>query len=227
MYKNAIIVILIAIIIGCIKQCSDIDKDAKKNRENNAAKEYELNVRIDKQGKTITEQQQLIVTTKKERDELIIKVERLTKITEQLRAKTSTKIIRDTVKIDSAVYISTDKGFALLLPAHFSKLDKWYGYTGTIGLDSNLIMDSLWINNSPTITFGMEKWNIKNPFKKRVPLVTYQDDNPHTTVREMRNVKYDKPLPKFSLGVQGGYGLTLNGFTPYIGLGIGYSLIRF
>ncbi len=232
MYKNIAIFILVAIIIFSVKQCSDIDDNAKQERENNSAKEYTLNTRLDKQDKLITEQKQVIVNTKKERDELIVKVEGLTNITEQVRVITKTKIDSIKILIDRPIYLTIDtgkaKGTYLAVPTKFNKInDEWYGLTGNIGLKGSLEVDSLWFNNKITISFGMEKWNIKKPFKNRVPLVSFQDENPYSKVKSMKNVKYDKPLPKISIGLQGGYGVTTKGLGGYVGIGINYSIISF
>lgn len=228
MLKNIAIFILIVIIIFAVKQCSDIQKDAKQNRENSAAKEYNLEVRHNKDGKTITEQQQVIVDTKIERDELIVKVKGLTKITEQVRAKVKTKIDSSVATIKVPVYVYLGDTTALVLPAPFNKLDdEWHGYVGFIRKDGKIQMDSIWFVNKPTFTFGTETWSIKKPFKKRRPMVTFQDENPHAKIESMQNVKYGKPAPRFSIGIYGGYGITLKGLGPFIGIGSGYTLIRF
>lgn len=36
-----------------------------------------------------------------------------------------------------------------------------------------------------------------------------------------------KPARKWGIGVQAGYGVGKNGFTPYVGIGVSYNIIRF
>lgn len=65
-------------------------------------------------------------------------------------------------------------------------------------------------------------------FKKKVAFVDVISESPYTKVKSVKTYKVDdkrKPT-RVSLGVQGGYGLTIYGATPYIGLGVQFNLLN-
>lgn len=232
MYKNILIIGLILVIIFFMKECHDTKTISNQYKVNLTLQEHKFSTIIDKQGNKLSIQQQEIVSKQSDINRLIDKVDELSKITTQIKIETRTKIDSIMVLIDNPVYITRSNGKYLMLPANFRKLDNpWYGFTGTILDNGTERIDSLWINNKPTITFGMESFKlkefIKHPSKRRVPEVVFEDKNPYTTTQKLSNVKLDKPLPKISIGIQGGYGITSKGLGGYLGLGINYSLISF
>lgn len=230
MYKNIAIAILIFIVIFFMKQCADIKNISDQHRNNLLLVDNEFTEYKDKEGKKSYRQEQTIVSQRKDIDRLTTEVEGLKKINAQIKATIITKVDTIKVPIDNPIFITQpetgDK--YLKLPAGFKKIDnEWYGFTGSISKEGTVDMDSLWVINKPTITFGIEKFNIKTPFRKRDPMVVFQDENPYSSVRELSNIKLDKPLPKISIGLQGGYGVTTKGLGGYIGIGVNYNLISF
>ena len=230
MYRNIAIAILVCIIIFLVKQCADTKKISDQHRNNlllsdNAFTEYK-----DKEGKKSYRQEQIIVSKQKDIDKLVTEVEGLKKITTQVKIVFKTKVDTIKVPIDNPIFLTQpetgDK--YLKLPASFKKIDdKWYGFTGRITKDGIEMIDSLWFVNEPIITFGREKFNIKTPFTKRDPIVVFQDENPYSSIKKISNIRLDKPLPKISIGLQGGYGVTTKGLGGYIGIGVNYNLISF
>lgn len=83
---------------------------------------------------------------------------------------------------------------------------------------------SLSVKDKYTVIIGEEG----GFFKKKKPLVLVTSQNPYTNITEMRAYQVtDKTKPKrLGLGVQVGYGFGAGGLTPYIGVGLNYTLIR-
>lgn len=74
-----------------------------------------------------------------------------------------------------------------------------------------------------SVVIGSEKIGLF----KRKPIVEVTSYNPYTKIKNMRafQVIDNSTNRKFSLGIQGGYGITLHGLSPYLGLGINFRLL--
>ncbi len=98
--------------------------------------------------------------------------------------------------------------------------DKWLTINGTIG-------DSIWhyqVKDSLSFVIHEKK---KGWFKKQLYLDAISF-NPHTSFSGLASVQIPTPPPKkWSIGFCAAYGLGNNGLTPFIGVGIQRSLIRF
>ena len=89
---------------------------------------------------------------------------------------------------------------------------------GTISMDKDTTAMALFIRNQYDITLSKEKDGT---------YVNVINHNPFSVTKEIRSV-YKLPKPKkFGVGISAGYGVTAQGLSPYIGVGINYNLINF
>lgn len=79
------------------------------------------------------------------------------------------------------------------------------------------------VNNAYSVIIGSErsKW-----YKKKTSFVEVTNSNPYTSTQALRAFKVkDNRVNRISIGLQGGYGITLRGLSPYLGLGINFKLL--
>lgn len=98
------------------------------------------------------------------------------------------------------------------------------------------ITDTILVNNVPTIAdIPIERKIYQDNNYRAVvsgykpnldTLNIYRKDSLIYTTIEREITKYRNDYSRWSLGISGGYAMTNNGFTPYIGIGINYDLIR-
>ena len=121
----------------------------------------------------------------------------------------------------------TDSTKCLPLPIKFKRGDKWWSETGTITNKGYLESDSLTFISDISIGVGYKKRTFKTLLKKSELVVTYSDKNPYTKVKSLQNIVIQDKPKRFGIGLQVGYGLTVNGLSPTISIGINYNLIKF
>ena len=97
------------------------------------------------------------------------------------------------------------------------------------------IRDTVFVNNSPTIADIPIERKIYQDDDYRAVISGYKpnidtlqifrkDSLIYTTIERERTIIRD--YSRWTLGVSGGYAITNKGFTPFIGVGINYNLIR-
>ena len=163
---------------------------------------------IDKQGREITTQENLIMTAEQEKEMLLIENKRLKSVKSEVKIITTTIIKEVYVPFETTIYdtISGDSA------QPFNKKDDWFMLSGMV-LKKGIRIDSLEFKNKLSITIG-EKSN--GLFKKNTPVTEVTNDNPYTSVSEMYNVHIEKGPKKFyqttafkiGIGVAGGIFLT-------------------
>lgn len=107
---------------------------------------------------------------------------------------------------------------------HFSYRDPWIDLNGRIGKDSYLdytTYDSL-------ITTGYTKRRGFLGLGAKETFVDVYSINPHSKVTSLQGIRILKERPKrFGIGPFVGYGYAAGRWTPMIGIGLNYSLIKF
>ena len=58
-------------------------------------------------------------------------------------------------------------------------------------------------------------------------IVKITNQNPYTKIGEIESITFDKKPKYFGIGFNAGYGISKNGLSPYIGVGINYNLLKF
>ncbi len=99
-----------------------------------------------------------------------------------------------------------------------------------LSLTYNPENDSLWLNYDVSLNmakYAKRKWI----FDKKQYFVDVWSDDPRVKIQGLKTYTIaHEPPRRWSFGLQGGYGITLNDplkFAPYIGAGISYNLIHF
>jgi len=74
-----------------------------------------------------------------------------------------------------------------------------------------------------TVVIGSERIGLF----KRKPIVEITTYNPYNSIRSMRafEVKDNSSRTRFGLGIQAGYGATLKGLSPYLGIGLNFKIL--
>jgi hypothetical protein len=110
----------------------------------------------------------------------------------------------------------------VLLPFSFSKNDEWLDLYGLFRAKDSLSIGLKMRINADIYTEYDKKANTYN--------VTVSSTNPYLKVAELKSMKFNAVRPKkFGIGIQMGYGFGFKSVlpTPYVGVGLQYSMIRF
>lgn len=96
----------------------------------------------------------------------------------------------------------------------------WVKYTIVASKDKTTL--DLKVINKYKVVIGTERVSLF----KRKSIVEVTNLNPYTSTETLRAFEVkDNRKTRISLGVQGGYGFTLKGLSPYVGLGVNYRLL--
>lgn len=121
----------------------------------------------------------------------------------------------DTIRTDSFIYVYP-------VYERYGIGDEWFN------LDLELGRTTTWYDFKIFNKYTMVHSYKKKLFKRDEIIVTFKSENPYEQEQEIESYSLEKNVPsKWSLGFQGGYGLNKNlEFSPYIGVGINYALVR-
>jgi hypothetical protein len=199
------------------------------NTLNGLIKEYTIDINGLK--KQVSEKDQLILTQKQAIDIHLIEKSELKKlhfkaVNEVTRLKAQIAILQDSIAHTGVVYIVEDcdsVGYSypvIKIPFTFREENEYYTLSG--GFSEVGIMDiDLNVPISLNVWTGIEKGS-----KDYKAVVT--TTNPHVKITGLESVKLDLPKPKrIGLGISTGYAVCRNGMSPFVGIGINYSFIRF
>lgn len=212
-----IFALLIAVIGFLVWDSCNIRKQAK-DFENQMAeynvKEQGFITTIDRQGKKITRQIQIILTKTQAVQQGLIENTRLKKIKSQVQIETTTKA--DTIFIpfnDYDIFDDTwDEENLISVPKPFKMLNEWYIIGGRI-VKKGIEIDSIQFFNKMTITIGDKKQKgFKNILKRRIPTVEIVNESPYVSVEGLQNVVIKKRRKRW-------YQTT--GFKVLVGFGLG------
>ena len=145
--------------------------------------------------------------------ELVKQLDGKNKKLEAALATSSYTVIKDTAYLDSIIYRDSCMEYYGIIRTEWLQ--------GTIYADCHAIFPNLISVDSTDIGFYRERKNMFSPWELRVGIVQY---NPNTTTAGTRAFTIAEKSHRISLGIQFGYGLTIHGFTPYIGGGLQYRL---
>jgi uncharacterized protein DUF6808 len=226
---SATIIILIALL--CLSHCESNknEKQMDGDRDNFSKRETAFKEIITKQNTKIYTQKQSLVKAGETIETQADIIQELKKVNTVVSMTVKTTIEKDTVLIDKPIYITKDGIEYLQVNAKFDKHTKWYSINGAIKSGGIIEIDSLTFITKPSIYIGYARKTLlqKITFQKAKREVVFKDDNPYSRVISMENIAVEEKKNRVSIGIQGGYGLTIFGFTPYLGIGIQYNLIKF
>lgn len=169
---------------------------------------------IDRQGKKITRQTQIILTKNQAIQQGLIENTRLKKIKSQVKIITRVKIEKEFIPFnDYDLFDDTwDEENLIVVPKPFKMLNEWYIIGGKI-VKKGIEIDSIQFFNRMTITIGDKKpKGFKNIFKRRIPTVEIINESPYVSVEGLQNVVIKKKPKKW---------FQTTGFKVLVGFGLG------
>lgn len=169
---------------------------------------------IDRQGKKITRQNQIILTKNQAIQQGLIANTRLKKIKSQVKIITRVKIEKEFIPFnDYDIFDDTwDEEKLISVPKPFKQLNEWYWIGGKI-VKKGIEIDSIQFFNKMTITIGDKKpKGFKNILKRRTPTVEIVNESPYVSVEGLQNVVIKKRRKRW-------YQTT--GFKVLVGFGLG------
>ena len=213
-----VILALLIIVIGFLVWDGCQSKREARDFGNQMAeynvKEQGFITTIDRQGKKITRQTQIIVTKKQAIQQGLIENTRLKKIKSQVKIITRVKIEKEFIPFnDYDIFDDTwDEEKLISVPKPFKMTNEWYWMGGTI-VKKGIEIDSIQFFNKMTITIGDKRLKgFKNIFKRRIPTVEIVNQSPYVNVEGLENVVIKKRRKRW-------YQTT--GFKMLVGFGIG------
>jgi hypothetical protein len=196
---------------------------------NGLIKEYVIDINGLK--KQVSEKDQLILSQKQAIAIHLIEKAELKKlhfkaVNEVTSLKAEINILKDSIAHNGSVVIiepcdSVGYSYPVVrLPFTFLEGNEYYTLSG--GLSEVGIMDiDLNVPVSLSVWTGRDKQT-----KEYKAVVT--TTNPYVKITELESVKFDLPkVKRWGIGASSGVAVCRNGISPFIGVGINYSLIRF
>lgn len=169
---------------------------------------------IDRQGKKITRQNQIIITKQQALQQGLIENTRLKKIKSQVKIITRVKIEKEFIPFnDYDIFDDTwDEEKLISVPKPFKIANEWYWMGGKI-VKKGIEIDSIQFFNKMTITIGDKKLKgFKNVLKRRIPTVEILNESPYVSVEGLQNVIIKKRRKRWH---------ETTGFKVLVGFGIG------
>lgn len=200
-------IVIVLLLIFWFQSCENYKADISDLKVEMSLDSLDFENRKTKDGKLISSQEIKIVSDKNTMKRLVKEVNGLRNINRQIKATIHTEltnvlatpldnkptIIHDTTYVDSSVSV----GSFMKLPQSYKVDNEWLGIYYTIDTSGNSKIDTALFVTKPIISFGYkDEGFIKNLVKKDIALVTYEDQNPYSTVKGLQNLEY-KPNKKW------------------------------
>ena len=209
--------LLFILIVGLVWDSCQSRKEASDFESQMAeynVKEQGFITTINKQGKKITRQNQIILTKTQAVQQGLIENTRLKKIKSQVKIITKIKIEKEFIPFnDYDVFDDTwNEEKVISVPKPFKMTNEWYWIGGRI-VKKGIEIDSIQFLNQMTITIGDKKLRgFKNILKRRIPTVEIVNESPYVSVEGLQNVVIKKRRKRW---------FQTTGFKMLVGFGIG------
>ena len=236
-FANKYLILALLIALGGVfflgryigKARADKSLERTVNTLNGLIKEYTIDINGLK--KQVSERQQLILSQKQAIDIHLIEKSELKKlhfkaVNEVTRLKAEISILKDSLSHSGNVVIiepcdSVGYSFPVIkLPFTFKDGSEDYTLSG--GFSETGIM-----NIDLNVPVPLDIWTGPDKLTKGYKVVV-TTPNKVVKITELRSVKFDLPkVKRWGVGGSVGYAVCKDGLSPYVGLGINYSLFRF
>src|SRR5690606_15573511 len=141
------------------------------------------------------------------------------------------RLVKKFRKVDAAGNIITNTridtikiGFEVPIPCEFhrewKKNDKWYSIEG-VSDQNGITINSLSVTNTLSFAIGKKK---KGWFASEY-VIEAVNSNPNIKTVGIDSYTVKLPKKRFGVSVFAGYGLSSEGLSPVIGIGVGYNLL--
>lgn len=234
-YKASIVILIYIIIITNVNQCTQNNKNKlvyenilnntiKKVKEKNGTISSITNVIQDNNTKTLLALKANDSTIKYLQDEIRRNKNMLKDIGSSIAVIISSTTFSESNSSIISKIDSIKKGNTIYYyPTYTSKSKDttWINYD--IVADKDNVDLKLKVKNKYSVIIGTEKIS----FFKRNTVVKVNNQNPYTDVKELKafQIKDERKINRIGLGLQVGYGITLKGFSAYVGFGINFKII--
>lgn len=159
----------------------------------------------------------------KSKDKVIQKLqEKVKEYEKKMKPGSSVTVGGTTTNVSGTVPISyvdtseVDTSQTVNKPVSFTFSDEW------IDLSGNIKNDSLRFNLKVRNEFSLALIN-----EKKSSYIELREMNPYTDVDYLRTYQVlQKPPSRFGISVQAGYGVTKEVLSPYLGVGVSYTILR-
>ena len=208
-YRLSLVVLLLAIIFLVWDGCSkDAQLSAYRNKMNKfRLKEQVFEETIDKNGKRIANQEQLILSQKDALANDILMLNDFNKVQSQVQLSTRTQI--DSVFIPFEVIKNDTQVVYQCVDRKFKLVTDEYGIFG-LTKQEGVLLDSLYFDGGLAITIGTKSAGF---LKKAEPVVEVKYTNPYIKTKSMQNVIIQEDLKWY------------NRKRNWFGIGIGFGLV--
>lgn len=146
-------------------------------------------------------------------------IKRLTDTITVIKKIREVVMVQQDVRVDT-IFIKIDKSDVQNKTFVFS--DEWIDINGGVD-DDNIKINKISLKNEVFITLGEEKRFLKSNLLK----VNVRNTNPYFFQGDLKSLTKKIKPPRYSFGISVGYGVTENGLSPYLGVGIQRNLISF
>lgn len=147
------------------------------------------------------------------------KIQELQKLLEKYKSPQPTRKteIKEIIKTDTIVVNDTS------LPVYRSDF-MLYGGTNKLQVYGSIKMQK---DSTALELHTIDRFNVVTHKEKNNLILYISNENPYSVIEYQKKVVKLPKQKKFGLGVNAGYGLSKNGLSPYIGLGVNYNIIEF
>jgi hypothetical protein len=138
-------------------------------------------------------------------------------------------VVRDTIKVSvkakgdtpNLSFSSVDWKQAEI---DFNNSDKWHRIRGNIS--NGVLKYDIATFDSLSFVFHRKRTGFLGMGRKQI-IIEGASDNPYTKIEGIKGIKVGNERRRpFGIGVSFGYGMTDQGLSPYVGIGLTYQLIR-
>lgn len=198
------------------RECSDRDREISSKRLiaqlNDSLQSYR-----DKEGKMISRISSIEVDNMSFFKQLQVKDKTIQDLQKLVKKGTlAASIIKTETKVDTVFKTTKIKDTVNITYETDFDVQGWIWGTVAINKDTTALR-----------IFTRDQYDIRLSKEKDGTYIDVINHNPFSTTQEVRSV-YKLPKPKkWDLNVSAGYGITPEGLKPYIGIGIGRTLISF
>ncbi len=231
---------IVALLIILTRSCERQQQQKGWQDQNDMARKDSITYRENDRGEQVAEtasyqgESKQLKALIEENEQLHEAIQKFKSIETAVQVVTETKIVHDTIALFSTP-ISSDEWPSTPLPStplpstplreqerRFEKQTDNYSIAGSV--DSNtLVIDELIIPNEQSIVVGEKKLG---PFKREYR-VEVTNSNELIQVVGLESYDFDIHNKRWAVSVVGGYGITGQGASPFIGLGVSYDLWEF
>lgn len=211
-----VVIGLFLLISLMFKECSSRDREVSSKRLiaqlNDSLQSYR-----DKEGKMVSKISSIEVDNMSFFKQLEVKDKTIKELQKLVKKSTlAASIIKTETKVDTVFRTTKIKDTVNITYETNFDVKGWIWGTVSMNKDTTSLK-----------VFTRDQYDIRLSKEKDGTYIDVINHNPFSTTQEVRSVYKLPKTKKWNLNVSAGYGITPEGFKPYIGIGLGRTLINF